>query len=474
MTDPNERARKVIEENGAAARRAWATPLPPYVPAAAPVDRSGEAIETRSGSTEGESAATERSDGGRPTSISGVKELRKALEDTRRELWHCAKQLAAHGQPGSPGDSVDRALAAADAALATQSPPPTDDVVERVARAIYDAEPSPIGDMPVLSYDEQRRLNGDDWIVLKRAHAAIATLSAAPPTDDADCAVEAMGEALANLSANLRDEGLFDRGRPAFKERYEAVVARWDALTTALSAQLPPPINCPGCSLLQQRLDAVSVLAGDAFWESVHAALDAKGAPRGPDEGTNSTYGLIQRIELIPQELPSPIRGEELREQAAEIVYEAMRWAVQHRENGSPPAWVPNGNSFAQNEARKAVRDVLALATPSSPEGTFEARHCPGIPTDCCDFGVISHATGMEVCRVWKQDDAKLIARLLNGATSPEGWVLVPREPTEEMWEAAWEASVDYFVGDDITKDGFRKGLAAMLAASPSSTLGDE
>lgn len=35
----------------------------------APVDRSGEAIETRSGSTEGESAATERSDDGRPTSF---------------------------------------------------------------------------------------------------------------------------------------------------------------------------------------------------------------------------------------------------------------------------------------------------------------------------------------------------------------------------------------------------------------------
>ena len=44
----------------------------------------------------------------------------------------------------------------------------------------------------------------------------------------------------------------------------------------------------------------------------------------------------------------------------------------------------------------------------------YEARICKGIPTDCCDYAVISHATGKEVCRVWQEDDARLIANLLN------------------------------------------------------------
>lgn len=44
----------------------------------------------------------------------------------------------------------------------------------------------------------------------------------------------------------------------------------------------------------------------------------------------------------------------------------------------------------------------------------FEARHCPGIPTDCCDYGVVSHVTGKEVCRVWSQEDAVKITALLN------------------------------------------------------------
>jgi len=48
-------------------------------------------------------------------------------------------------------------------------------------------------------------------------------------------------------------------------------------------------------------------------------------------------------------------------------------------------------------------------------------------------------------------------------------WVSVPREPTEAMWRAAWDASQDYFLGDKVTQEGFRKGLAAMLAAAPQA-----
>ena len=53
--------------------------------------------------------------------------------------------------------------------------------------------------------------------------------------------------------------------------------------------------------------------------------------------------------------------------------------------------------------------------------------------------------------------------------TQEAGWMPIEqrlREPTEEMWNAAWEASGDYFVGDDVTERGFRLGLSAMIEAA--------
>lgn len=44
----------------------------------------------------------------------------------------------------------------------------------------------------------------------------------------------------------------------------------------------------------------------------------------------------------------------------------------------------------------------------------FEAYGGAGpSPTDCCHFAVVDHEKGQEVCRVWEEDDARLIAKLL-------------------------------------------------------------
>lgn len=61
-------------------------------------------------------------------------------------------------------------------------------------------------------------------------------------------------------------------------------------------------------------------------------------------------------------------------------------------------------------------------------------------------------------------------------STDVQGWREAPIEPTEAMWSAAWDASEDYFVGDDVSAEGFRRGLSAMLAAAPvhSITIGEE
>lgn len=61
----------------------------------------------------------------------------------------------------------------------------------------------------------------------------------------------------------------------------------------------------------------------------------------------------------------------------------------------------------------------------------FEARICKGMPTDCCDYGVISLETGKEVCRVWLEQDARKIAVLLNGAAPASAAERVKVKPLE-------------------------------------------
>lgn len=59
------------------------------------------------------------------------------------------------------------------------------------------------------------------------------------------------------------------------------------------------------------------------------------------------------------------------------------------------------------------------------PVDQYVARICVGIPADCCDYGVVSLARGLEVCRVWREEDARQIASLLNAAA------LTPSPDTE-------------------------------------------
>ncbi|MBB6262524.1 NTP pyrophosphatase (non-canonical NTP hydrolase) [Paenochrobactrum gallinarii] len=59
--------------------------------------------------------------------------------------------------------------------------------------------------------------------------------------------------------------------------------------------------------------------------------------------------------------------------------------------------------------------NLRALSSePVRERGRYEALICKDIPTDCCDYGVISHESGKEICRVWDEYYARLIADLLN------------------------------------------------------------
>jgi len=51
----------------------------------------------------------------------------------------------------------------------------------------------------------------------------------------------------------------------------------------------------------------------------------------------------------------------------------------------------------------------------------------------------------------------------------PEGWVLVPAEPTDEMVEAAWDSDAADYVGEHKRIHSLGLAWSAMIAAAPSA-----
>ncbi len=79
--------------------------------------------------------------------------------------------------------------------------------------------------------------------------------------------------------------------------------------------------------------------------------------------------------------------------------------------------------SEAQRDAVETLVEVANLYLASGPaaetKGPYEARICKGMPADCCDYGVVSLSEGREVCRVWREQDARAIAASLSPAATP-------------------------------------------------------
>jgi hypothetical protein len=89
-------------------------------------------------------------------------------------------------------------------------------------------------------------------------------------------------------------------------------------------------------------------------------------------------------------------------------------------------------------------------------EGRFEARYCPDIPTDCCDYGVISHATGKEVCRVWLEEDARKIAAALTE----------PARKADRLGEAPDEDWLTDVIDDSLDMDWTGRVAARAIIAA--------
>jgi hypothetical protein len=61
-----------------------------------------------------------------------------------------------------------------------------------------------------------------------------------------------------------------------------------------------------------------------------------------------------------------------------------------------------------------------ALTTHGITPGPYEPRVCnDSIPTDCCNYAVVSCSAGREVCRVWVEADARNISEALTAASTP-------------------------------------------------------
>lgn len=73
---------------------------------------------------------------------------------------------------------------------------------------------------------------------------------------------------------------------------------------------------------------------------------------------------------------------------------------------------------FAMDDLAAALGVQVIHESRETP-GPYEVRFCQGLPTDCCDFGVVSLTEGREVARVWRRDDAQRIAVLLNAMSKP-------------------------------------------------------
>lgn len=101
-------------------------------------------------------------------------------------------------------------------------------------------------------------------------------------------------------------------------------------------------------------------------------------------------------------------------------------WSIKTADKSNPVFWYDHQVRLIE----KVAAYLAALAKPASEpagggvreaaetRGPYEARICKDIPTDCCDYGVVSLSEGREVCRVWREQDARAIAAALSSPAS--------------------------------------------------------
>jgi len=99
----------------------------------------------------------------------------------------------------------------------------------------------------------------------------------------------------------------------------------------------------------------------------------------------NGDVGVSPESPVSPKSECTPSTSVEIdREDAAAIVHEAMRWAVQCAPDKNPPFWVDGGNSFVQDRARRAVAAIFDLSSAElTAQGVVPGRPNPSPKSEC-------------------------------------------------------------------------------------------
>lgn len=119
----------------------------------------------------------------------------------------------------------------------------------------------------------------------------------------------------------------------------------------------------------------------------------------------------------------------------------------------------PSGQADRDVAGQDALAGVLMRT-----QGPYEVRLCKDLPADCCDYAVVSMSEMREVCRVWREQDARAIAAVLS----------IP--PAAVVTDEAVEAAVAAYFGDatlwpnaysKAAQADIRTAMRAALAAAP-------
>jgi hypothetical protein len=94
---------------------------------------------------------------------------------------------------------------------------------------------------------------------------------------------------------------------------------------------------------------------------------------------------------------------------------------------------------------------------PTITQAQYLAMRCDNIPTDCVNFGVVDTMLGKEICRVWEEDDCRMIADLLNAPPISDTTSLAAQDGLVEALRILAEEITDI-------EQGYQEDLKLYLA----------